>query len=215
KTCRLEAEEQRDDDRHVAPGGVYVAQRHDGDNAGNDKEPAGDDAAERAVHQPADIGRKLLRLGARQQHAIVERMQEPLLRYPALLLDQNAVHDRDLAGGAAEAQACDAQPGQERLAPRDAVTELRTRLCNRELSQGVPRLLLSRRGSFQFAPYRRFFRKYSKRSLNTSLPRAIRCMSSLVAAPIPSMSVRMPATSVRPNLPSLSSMSWMMSAMSL
>ena len=82
---------------------------------------AGHDAAERAVHQPADIGRELLRLGPRQQHAVVERVQEPALRNPALLLDQDAVHDRDLAGRTAEAQARDAQPDPERLAQRHAV----------------------------------------------------------------------------------------------
>src|SRR5262245_63624039 len=43
----LETEEQRDDDRDVAPGGVHVAQRHDGDDAGNDKKPAWEDATER------------------------------------------------------------------------------------------------------------------------------------------------------------------------
>ena len=31
---RLQAEEQRRDDRHVAAGGIDVAQRHDGDDAG-------------------------------------------------------------------------------------------------------------------------------------------------------------------------------------
>src|SRR5262245_39156656 len=121
---RLEAEEQRDDDRDVAPAGIDVAQRHDGDDAGNDEEPAGDDAAERAMYQPADIGRELLRLRARQQHAIVERMQEPLVRDPALLLDQNAMHDCDLAGGTAEAQRRDPQPHPERLAHRYPVLRL-------------------------------------------------------------------------------------------
>ena len=47
---------------------------------GSDEQPAGHDAAERAVHQPADIGRELLRLRARQQHAVVERVQEPASR---------------------------------------------------------------------------------------------------------------------------------------
>ena len=118
----LEPEEQRDDHRHVAPGGIDVAQRHDGDDAGHDEQAAGHDAAERAVHQPADIGRELLRLRARQQHAVVERVQEPALRNPALLLDQDAVHDRDLAGRAAEAQHRDAQPDPKRLAQRHAVS---------------------------------------------------------------------------------------------
>ena len=39
---------------------------------------ARDEAAARAVHQPADIDGELLRLGARQQqHAVVQRVQEP------------------------------------------------------------------------------------------------------------------------------------------
>src|SRR5262249_8368892 len=88
-------------------------------------------------------------LRARQQHAIVERMQEPLFRNPALLLDQNAVHDRDLSGGASEAQAGDTKPGPERLAQRYPVLRLPL-LGDRELSQCVPRCWgeFSSRGSF-------------------------------------------------------------------
>jgi hypothetical protein len=77
---------------------------------GSTKKHAGDDAAEGAVQQPADIDAQLLGLGAGQQHAEVERMQEALFADPALLLDQDAVHDRDLAGRAAEAQHGDAGP---------------------------------------------------------------------------------------------------------
>ena len=57
---------------------------------------------QRAVHQPADVDGELLRLGAGQQHAVVERVQEPLLADPAAPLDQLAVHDRDLACRPAE-----------------------------------------------------------------------------------------------------------------
>ena len=73
------------------------------------------------MHQPADVGRKLLRLGPGQQHAVVEGVQEPLLRDPALLLDQDAVHHGDLAGGTAEAQRRDPHPRPERLVQRDPV----------------------------------------------------------------------------------------------
>ena len=38
-----------------------------------------------------------------QEHAIVERMQETLLTDPFFLFYQLGVHDRDLAGGSAEA----------------------------------------------------------------------------------------------------------------
>src|SRR5262249_50877518 len=57
----FEPEEQRLDDRHAAPPGVDVAQGHDRQNAGHDEQPAGDDPAAGAMHQPADIGRELLR----------------------------------------------------------------------------------------------------------------------------------------------------------
>jgi hypothetical protein len=40
---------------------------------------------------------------ARQQHAVVERVEEPLLADPLLFLDKDAVHHRDLPGGSAEA----------------------------------------------------------------------------------------------------------------
>ena len=73
------------------------------------------------MHQPADIGGELLRLRARQQHAVVQRVQETRLRYPALLLDDDAVHHRDLAGRSAERQQRDAQPDPERLAHADAM----------------------------------------------------------------------------------------------
>src|SRR5262249_33505365 len=75
----------------------------------------GDDAAPRAVHQPADVGGELLRLGSRQHHAVVERVQEAPFRDPALLLDQLAMHDRDLAGWTAEADPAELPPVAERL----------------------------------------------------------------------------------------------------
>src|SRR5262245_65501788 len=34
----IAGEEQRDDDRDIAPGGIHVAERHDGNEAGNDKQ---------------------------------------------------------------------------------------------------------------------------------------------------------------------------------
>ena len=43
------------------------------------------------VQQPADIGRKLRRLGSRQQHAEVQRVQELRLRHPLFLVHDDAV----------------------------------------------------------------------------------------------------------------------------
>ena len=85
-------------------------------------------AAPHAVHQPADIGGKLLRLGAGQEHAVVQRMQEPRLVDPAFLLDQHAVHQRDLAGGAAEIDEPDLEPDRQRLAEGNVFREVRRRV---------------------------------------------------------------------------------------
>ena len=70
------------------------------------------------MHQPTDIGRELLRFGARQQHAVVEGVQETMLADPPFLLDQHLVHHRDLPGGSAERQRRDAQPDPEGHAER-------------------------------------------------------------------------------------------------
>ena len=99
---RLEAEKQRRNRRYIAEGCVDVAQGHDADDPGHDEQAPSGDRARPAVHQPADIGRKLLRLRPRQQHAVAERMQEPGLPDPFLLVDDDAVHDRDLACRTAE-----------------------------------------------------------------------------------------------------------------
>ena len=117
----FQAEEQRLDIADIAEGGIDVAQAHDGDDAGQDEEAARHQPARSSVHQPADIGRKLLRLGARQQHAVVQCMQETALGDPVLLLDQDAMHHRDLARGPAKAQAGDPEPDAKRFVEADAV----------------------------------------------------------------------------------------------
>jgi hypothetical protein len=117
----LQPEKRGGDDRHLAERGVDQAQRHDGDDAGDDEQPAGDDRARPAMHQPADIGSELLRLGTGQQHAVAQRVEEPGLADPVLFVDDDAVHHRDLSGWAAEGQRGDAQPDAQRFAERDAM----------------------------------------------------------------------------------------------
>ena len=107
---RLEAEEQRRHQRDIAQPRIDPAQHHDRHDAGQHEQDAGDQPAERPVHQPADIDGKLLGFGSRQQHAVVQRVQKPGLADPAQLLHQHPVHHGDLTGGAAEAQQTDAQP---------------------------------------------------------------------------------------------------------
>ena len=135
--CGLETEKERNDHRHIAVGGINVAECHDGDDARHDEQAAGNDPAERAVHQPADIGSELLRLRSGQQHAVVEGVQESRFRHPVFLLDQDSMHDRDLSGGAAEAEACDPQPHLHGIPERDAVSgRVTTCGCDRQLSHG-------------------------------------------------------------------------------
>jgi hypothetical protein len=49
-------------------------------------------------------------------------VQEPLLSDPAAFFDEFALHDRNLAGGAAERLQRDGEPGAYRVAERDDVT---------------------------------------------------------------------------------------------
>src|SRR6516164_11111901 len=65
-------------------------------------------------------------------------MQKPLVRDPALLLDQNAMHDRDLAAGTAKAEARDTQPDPKGVVQRHPVLRLPL-FRDRDLSQCVPR----------------------------------------------------------------------------
>jgi hypothetical protein len=104
----LEAEEQSGDrcgvpDKHVEPG-----QRHDGERARQNEQCAPRSARLGAMQEPADIDCELLCFRAWKQHAEVERMEETLLPDPLFLVDQDAVHHRDLPGRAAKAQRRDA-----------------------------------------------------------------------------------------------------------
>ncbi len=67
------------------------------------------------MQPPADPGRQLLRLGSGQQVAEVERVEIVLLADPVPLLDQLAVHQRDLPRRPAEAQQADPQEHPEQV----------------------------------------------------------------------------------------------------
>ena len=67
------------------------------------------------MQPPADVGGELLRLGAGEEHAEVQGAQELALRDPPLLLDQLAVHYRDLARGTPEVDEPELDPEPQRL----------------------------------------------------------------------------------------------------
>ena len=116
KHRRLQAEEDGLEPADAVEEGIERGKHEDDGEAGEDEERAGDDAATRAVEEPADIGGELLGLGTGEQHAEIQRMQEPVLRYPLSLVDEHAVHEGDLPGGPAEAKEADGRPDLRRLA---------------------------------------------------------------------------------------------------
>jgi hypothetical protein len=88
------------------------------------------------MHQPADVGGKLLRLGAGEQHAVVERVQEPLLADPAPPVDQLAVHDGDLSGRPAKTDESQLEPKAQGL------PKWHRKLCLSRCSRVHPRCTL-------------------------------------------------------------------------
>ncbi len=107
---RFQSQEQTGDQRVIAPQRVHQTERHDGEESGSTNSHARHEPAARAVHEPADVRGELLRLRAGQQHAEVQGVQEALFADPALFLDEDPVHHRNLARGPAEAEKGDAAP---------------------------------------------------------------------------------------------------------
>ncbi len=97
----------------AAPISIEQAQAQHHQGARQHEQNAGNEPPAHAVQQPTDIGRELGCLRPRQQHAEIERVQEPRLRQPLFLVDHDPVHERDLPGRPAERQAADLEPDLE------------------------------------------------------------------------------------------------------
>ena len=116
---RLDAIKQACYPGHVAKSDIHPAQAHQNKEGRQDKKRAGHDAAPGAVHQPANVSGELLRLGARQQHAVVQGVKKTPLRYPAFFFHQFAVHDGNLTRRAAKADETQTQPEFEGVSERN------------------------------------------------------------------------------------------------
>ena len=116
---RLDAEEERFHEGELRIGGVKHAQGEHHRDARQDEQESRRQSASYAMQQPARIGRKLLRLGPRQQHAEIQRVQELRLGKPLLLFHENAMHEGDLPRRTAKAQEADLHPDAESLAERN------------------------------------------------------------------------------------------------
>ena len=96
------------------------------------------------MHEPANVSGKLLRLGAGQQHAVVQCMEKSLLGNPSLLLDEDAMHDGDLSRRSTKAQERNSNPGARRLFQcriRHALGWVVPRYCRHSLIHSWPRLV--------------------------------------------------------------------------
>ena len=62
------------------------------------------------MHQPADVGGELLRFRARQEHAVVQRVQETPLGNPTSVHDQFLVHKGYLSSRTPEADEAKLEP---------------------------------------------------------------------------------------------------------
>ena len=116
--CGSQTEQQAVDQRYVAEQKVeYRKAGYDGCARQHEQQP-GHEPAPDTMQQPAGIGRQLHSLGSGQQHAVVERMQEPWLVEPALLVDEDLVHQRDLACRSAKGKQADPGEGSGRFGER-------------------------------------------------------------------------------------------------
>ncbi len=98
--------------------GIERAEGQHDRRAGQDEQKPGDEASLHAVGQPAGICGELLRLGPRQEHAEIQRVQVAHLAEPAFLLNDDAVHQGDLRRRPAEAQKADARESAGEVAER-------------------------------------------------------------------------------------------------
>jgi len=119
--CRLEPEEHGRDERDVLESSVQNAQEQDRHESRQHEEPAGEQAAPPSVQHPAPIGGELLRFRSREEHGVVQGVEEAVLAEPALLVHEDSLHHRDLAGWTSEAVRGHADPDAQRLPDGDSV----------------------------------------------------------------------------------------------
>ena len=116
---RLDAVQHARHPGHAAKSHINPTQAHQNEQRGQHKQHPRHHTAPGAVHQPTNVSGQLLRLGAGQQHAVVQRVQKAFFRNPAFLLHQLAVHDGNLPGRTTKADETQLQPKFKRVKKRD------------------------------------------------------------------------------------------------
>ena len=84
--------------------GIEHRQPQDDERAGQDEQQAGRQSAPKAVELPADPYGELLRLGSGKQVAEIQGVKILVFAHPSTLIDEFAMHQRDLPGRPPEAQ---------------------------------------------------------------------------------------------------------------
>ncbi len=110
---RLDAKEDRGHRHRLLVADIQHAERQHDQRPGQDKQHTGDDTTPHPVQQPSEIDGELLRLRTRKQHAEIQRMQETPFADPFQLLNQQAVHYRDLPGRPTKTEQADFQPDKK------------------------------------------------------------------------------------------------------
>jgi hypothetical protein len=117
----FQAEENGRDERDVGVAHVQDAQRQDGEESRQHEQRAGDETSPPPMEHPPAVRGELLRLRSGQQHHVAHRVEESVLAEPTALVHEDALHDRDLAGRASEAERRDTGPHAEALPEGDPV----------------------------------------------------------------------------------------------
>ena len=111
----LDPVENRCGETCLAIGRINPGQQPDDQSTGNNKQQPGNQAPAQTMGQPADIGSKLHGFRPRQQHAEIQRVQKPVIGNPFAVLNDLAMHQRNLASRSAKGQQSDLRPDGKHL----------------------------------------------------------------------------------------------------
>ena len=115
----LDAKEDCGYQRDIPEGRVNHGQREHNKRTGQDKQKTHRHSAFKPVHAPTDVSCELHGFRPGQQHAKTQSAQVVLLTQPPLLIDDDAVHERDLRRRTAKAEYSDAFPQVASASPND------------------------------------------------------------------------------------------------
>ncbi len=115
----FEAEEKRGNRGNGPQRNIDPAQTPEDEDGREYEKNARGERPPRPMEKPADVGRKLLRLRAGQEHAEIQGVKEVVFGHPLLILHHFLVHHGDLTGRTAEADEPEFEPVTQGLTEAD------------------------------------------------------------------------------------------------